>query len=127
MRDAWPQSFPVCGVPSSLRPAHRALPEPRVFFGFLAREGLRAGEAVALRIRDVDWKRGAITPDENKTDDPRVWALNPAVRRAPKSGQINFPVPRTRAHSCSSTSTEPLPKSMGSPRSTSPHQKRGEA
>jgi hypothetical protein len=51
---------------------------------FSAREGLRAREAVALRIRDLDLKRGAITLDENKTDDPRVWALNPAVRRALK-------------------------------------------
>jgi integrase len=43
---------------------------------------LRAGEAVRLRIRDVDLDRGAIKLDENKTDDPRAWALNPSVALA---------------------------------------------
>ncbi|HOU94326.1 MAG TPA: tyrosine-type recombinase/integrase, partial [Polyangiaceae bacterium] len=51
----------------------------RVFFGFLAREGLRAGEAAGLTLADVDLKRGAIRLDENKTDDPRAWALDPGV------------------------------------------------
>ncbi len=51
----------------------------RVFFGFLAREGLRAGEAAGLTLADVDLRRGALRLDENKTDDPRAWALDPGV------------------------------------------------
>jgi integrase len=51
----------------------------RVLFGFLAREGMREGEAMGLRWRDVDLQRGAVKLDENKTDDPRAWALSPGV------------------------------------------------
>jgi integrase len=54
----------------------------RVLFGFLDREGLRAGEAQQLRWSDLDLDRGAIALDENKTDDPRSWALDPGVCRA---------------------------------------------
>ena len=54
----------------------------RVLYGFLDREGMRAGEAEHLRWGDVDLERGAIALDENKTDDPRSWALDPGVRRA---------------------------------------------
>ena len=54
----------------------------RVFYGFLAREGMRAGEAGALTWGDLDLDRGAVTLDENKTDDPRAWALGPGVRDA---------------------------------------------
>ncbi len=54
----------------------------RVLYGFLAREGLRSGEARALRWADVDLERGVIKLDENKTDDPRAWALDPGVATA---------------------------------------------
>ena len=54
----------------------------RVLYGFLAREGMRAGEAAALTWRDVDLDRGAVRLDTNKTDDPRAWALRPDVVRA---------------------------------------------
>jgi len=49
----------------------------RVFYGFLNREGLRTSEAAALTWSDFDLQRGAITLDENETDDPRAWALSP--------------------------------------------------
>jgi len=49
----------------------------RVFYGFLNREGPRSSEAKALTWRDIDLDRGALTLDENKTDDPRAWALSP--------------------------------------------------
>ncbi|MCC6902687.1 MAG: site-specific integrase, partial [Polyangiaceae bacterium] len=53
----------------------------RVVYGFLAREGLRLGEALSLRWRDLDLERGAVRLDANKTDDPRAWALSPDVAR----------------------------------------------
>jgi integrase len=51
----------------------------RVFFGFLARSGLRADEGAGLRISDVDLARGVVTLDENKTDDPRAPTYGPEV------------------------------------------------
>jgi len=54
----------------------------RVLFGFLAREGLRCGEATGLRWRDIDLEHGTINLDENKTDDPRSWVLSPGVKEA---------------------------------------------
>ena len=54
----------------------------RLLYGFLAREGLRFGEATSLRWRDFDLTRGVVTLDENKTDDPRAWALSPGVKEA---------------------------------------------
>lgn len=54
----------------------------RVFYGFLAREGMRAGEALSLRWVHLDLSRGTVRLDANKTDDPRTWALNPSVVRA---------------------------------------------
>lgn len=51
----------------------------RILYGVLHREGMRAGEALALRWRDVDLERGLVHLDENKTDDPRTWALDPGV------------------------------------------------
>lgn len=53
----------------------------RVLYAFLAREGLRAGEGLALSWTDVDLERGVVTLDENKTDDARAWALDPGVAR----------------------------------------------
>src|SRR5204862_7470897 len=54
----------------------------RLLYGFLAREGLRMGEAMGLTWKDLDLVRGVITLDKNKTDDARAWALNPGVVRA---------------------------------------------
>ncbi len=44
----------------------------RLFFGALARLGFRADEAASLTIADVDIKRGIVTLDVTKTDDPRA-------------------------------------------------------
>ena len=54
----------------------------RMLYGFLDREGMRRSEAGRLTWRDVDLDRGAVKLDENKTDDPRAWALDPGVVRA---------------------------------------------
>ena len=56
--------------------------ERRVAYGVLTREGMRASELSDLRWRDVDLARGRVRLDENKTDDPRAWALSPDVVRA---------------------------------------------
>ena len=58
--------------------------EYRLLWGFLSREGMREGEALALTWGDLDLVRGAVTLLENKTDDPRSWALDPGVARALK-------------------------------------------
>jgi integrase len=63
--------------------ACRAVPlVRRLFFGVLQREGMRREEAAGLRWRDVDLSRGVVRLDENKTDDPRAWALNAGVAGA---------------------------------------------
>lgn len=54
----------------------------RLFYGFLAREGCRRGEALALRWLDLDLTVGSIRLDANKTDDPRAWALDPGTVQA---------------------------------------------
>jgi integrase len=56
----------------------------RVLYGFLAREGARCGEALALAWTDLDLERGVVRLDTNKTDDPRAWALAPGVAAALK-------------------------------------------
>ena len=53
-----------------------------MFYGFLDREGPRSGEAEGFTWRDFDLDRGAVKLDENKTDDPRAWALSSGVVRA---------------------------------------------
>ena len=66
--------------------AHTKIPlERRAFYGFLAREGMRRGEALALTWADLDFERGAVRLDANKTDDPRAWALSPGVAEALKA------------------------------------------
>lgn len=57
----------------------------RLLWGFLAREGMRSSEAIQLRWGDVDLKDGSVVLDENKSDDPRSWPLNPGVVRALKA------------------------------------------
>ncbi len=54
----------------------------RLLFGFLSREGCREGEAFALKVRDFDLDTGSVSLDDNKTDDPRSWALDPGTVRA---------------------------------------------
>jgi len=54
----------------------------RVFFGALARLGLRADEAASLTMASVDVERGIVTLDENKTDDPRAPSYGPEVMLA---------------------------------------------
>ncbi len=54
----------------------------RVLYGFLAREGLRLGEALSLRWADLDLALGVIRLDANKTDEPRAWKLSPGVPEA---------------------------------------------
>jgi integrase len=54
----------------------------RLLYGFLSREGCREGEAFGLRVQDFDLETGTISLDDNKTDDPRTWPLDPGTRRA---------------------------------------------
>ncbi len=63
-----------------------ALPlEFRVFYGLLAREGFRsASEALQLRIRDVDFKRGLVHCVYRKKNETACWTLDPGVQRALK-------------------------------------------
>ena len=82
----------------------------RLLWGFLTREGMRAGEAIALTWADLDLKRGRVRLDQNKTDDPRAWVLNAGVFAALKlyrermrpnaaPGEPVFLDPQGRAHS----------------------------
>ncbi len=101
-------AYPACIIPSSPLPKGfvgkpgkekaKALPWPsedaaglacatwplaeRMLFGFLPREGMRTSEAARLTWGDLDLKVGAVRLDENKTDDPRAWALDPSVAKA---------------------------------------------
>ena len=54
----------------------------RVLYGFLAREGMRPGEAAALTWGCLDLQRGTVRLDRNKTREPRSWALSAGVVRA---------------------------------------------
>ncbi len=65
--------------------------EHRVLYGLLAREGLRKGEALALRWRDLDLQRGMLRLDVNKTDDPRAWAMGADVVAALKAWRKHVP------------------------------------
>jgi integrase len=55
--------------------------ERRLAYGILDREGMRASELEDLKWRDLDLEHGRVRLDENKTDDPRAWALSPDVVR----------------------------------------------
>lgn len=54
----------------------------RLFLGISRREGFRKEELSSLRFRDLDLERGAVRLDENKTNEPRAWALDPGVAEA---------------------------------------------
>ncbi len=49
---------------------------------FLCREGCRKSEAESLEWTDLDLDVGAVNLDENKTDDPRAWSLDPGTAEA---------------------------------------------
>ncbi|MEP7051068.1 MAG: tyrosine-type recombinase/integrase [Pseudomonadota bacterium] len=51
----------------------------RLFFGLLAREGLRSAELLNLQWTDVDLDRGVLVLDRNKTNDPRSWSMDAGV------------------------------------------------
>jgi len=71
--------------------AHTEIPLPfRIMYGILAREGMRSGELSRLTFADLDLERGAVKLDENKTDDPRAWALDPGVALAVKLWKGHF-------------------------------------
>lgn len=68
--------------------------EQRVFYGLLAREGMRSSELgggkdhghiiAPLAWDDLDLEHGVLTLDKNKTGRARSWALSPAIVRALK-------------------------------------------
>lgn len=71
--------------------AHREIPlARRLAYGFLAREGMRVDELSRLTWRDVDLERGRVDLDENKTDDPRSWALDDGVLAALRIWREDF-------------------------------------
>ena len=62
----------------------------RFAYGFLAREGMRREDLSRLVWSDVDLLRGKIYLDENKTDDPRDWDLDPGVALALQAWKERF-------------------------------------
>lgn len=56
----------------------------RLYYGLLSREGFRVSEVLALTWSDIDLDHGIVSLDENKTDDPRSWALDGGVISALK-------------------------------------------
>lgn len=54
----------------------------RVFFGFLAREGMRASEALELTWEAIDLAHGTVRLERTKTDEGRAWALGADVVEA---------------------------------------------
>jgi integrase len=51
----------------------------RIYYGFLHREGMRSSEAAQVTWSDLDFLHGGVTLDNNKTNDPRAWALSLGV------------------------------------------------
>jgi integrase len=70
----------------------------RIAYGFLTREGMRKGELASLRWGDLDLERGRVKLDENKTDDPRAWALDPSVCAALAAWHAKSGKPDASAH-----------------------------
>ncbi len=54
----------------------------RLYFGILAREGLRASELRNLDWTNLDLERGVLRLDSNTTGIPRAWRLDPGVVEA---------------------------------------------
>ena len=70
---------------STLLACQRVPYDRRLLYAFLAREGCRLGEALALRWCDLDLERGSVRLDANKTDDPRAWVMSPGVAEVLKA------------------------------------------
>ncbi len=62
----------------------------RLCYGLLIREGFRVSELLGLTWGSVDLERGLVVLDENKTDDPRSWVLDPGVAEALRRWKKNF-------------------------------------
>ena len=61
----------------------RPIPLPeRILVGVLDREGLRVDELTSANVKDFDRDSGIFHLDENKTDDPRSWAVTPGTAEA---------------------------------------------
>lgn len=67
----------------------------RLFYGFQVRESLRVSETLGLDWHDFDLDRSIISLDENKTDDPRWWALSADVAEALRRYRKRF-APRAK-------------------------------
>jgi hypothetical protein len=81
-----------------------------------AREGLPYyREAAGLTFEDVDLKRGSLTLNENKTDDPRACALDPGLEKL-SSGAAVGAVMETgfRANACGRSDAPERSLSVGS-------------
>lgn len=57
----------------------------RLFYGFLAREGCRLGEARRLLWRHADLKHRTVRLERTKTGDVRAWAIRDDVARVLKA------------------------------------------
>lgn len=90
VKDAKAKDFPFPSEDAALMRATDVPLLRRLLFGFLAREGCRVSEATALRWRDFDLEHGLVNLDENKTDDPRRWALGRDVVRALKAWRERY-------------------------------------
>lgn len=62
----------------------------RLLYGFDTREGMRTDELGRLTWDAIDLERGRLALDENKTDDPRDWDLDPSVWRALKAWKDRY-------------------------------------
>jgi len=71
----------------------------RLLWGFLMREGMREGEALALTWGDLDVERGLVKLDKNKTDDPRAWPLQAGTAEALRTYKASFGKPAPEPNS----------------------------
>lgn len=76
------QELGVLGLLDDAYLIHRHAAELIGRYGVLIREGLRVSEALNLTWGALDLEHGVIHLDENKTNDPRDWSLDPGVLAA---------------------------------------------
>ncbi len=88
-------SYPYPAEVAVLEEHKETLLVERIYFGFLAREGMREGEALGLDWPDVDLALGTVKLDVNKTDDPRTWKLGDDVAEALRRWWILTGSPKT--------------------------------
>ena len=69
---------------------------------------MREGEAVALTWGDVDLERGAVRLDQNKTDDPRAWALHVGTAEALRLYKASLVDAESREFVCTDEDGRPL-------------------